>query len=63
MAAREGSRMTATPKAWIDETTKAVMFRSDVTKEEAREVRAMLSQAYDAGLRSGYEQGRKKVAA
>lgn len=45
------------PKAWVDKNN-VVVFRADVKPEEVKELDAMLTQAFNAGLISGYAQGR-----
>jgi hypothetical protein len=46
------------PRAWIDENH-VPCFRADVTLKEANELQHMLGQAFNAGVASGYEQGRE----
>lgn len=52
--------MTSNSRAWFDENN-VLCFGSDVTVEEAQELEKMLSQAFNAGLRSGWKQGTERA--
>jgi hypothetical protein len=52
---------TSNPKAWIDKNY-VTCFRRDITVEEAQELGDMISHAFNAGLVSGYQQGREAAS-
>ena len=47
------------PICWVDERTHVFAFRKDVTVEQFRELEAIMQQAFNVGLKSGYRQGLK----
>lgn len=44
------------PRWWVDPFVRVVVFRGDVTIEEARQVQDVIRDAYNQGLRAGWDQ-------
>jgi hypothetical protein len=47
---------------WVDERTNVLTYRKDVPLDQARELEAIMRQAFNAGLRSGYRQGLERAS-